>query len=513
MNSVVHRGGNGIAVVQAGSLHHSFRRDAVAMPAGFRLICCLMLLASAQLALAGTWYVAPNGDDSAGDGSAAHPWKTIRHATARAPDEQPTILLRDGLYADGQSATRAFTRTCVVRAENPYRARLSPAAGQIRALSCYGGANITFQGLEICGSGEGKGEYLVHVCMPTAHHLIFQDCIIHDGYGNDMVKINDGAHDIGFRRCVFYNPTDHEGDQHLDINTVTDIVIEDSILFDDYAGSQRVGAHKGQGFIVIKNSGSTPDVTCRIAVRRCIFLNFDGRPDQAFLLLGEDGKPFYEAQKVTIENNLFIHNSPIRTWGTLLLKGGLRDISVRANTVVGHPAVKYSGAFAAVCLCIGKNPPMSDIRLCNNIWCDDTGQMPRLTISGSKTFAAGSQPAMQNNLYWNGGKPIPTETSDTLVPERDSRKVLADPRLPTFDAVNGLVPPRWDAAKGQFVSGQKTIGGEFEHLVLRYAVPAAGSPALGAADPATMPADDILGTPRGDSPDIGCYQAVKAGKP
>ncbi|MFI5378856.1 MAG: hypothetical protein ACHRHE_06145 [Tepidisphaerales bacterium] len=484
----------------------------VAVPARFPMICGLMLLACAQLAKAGTWYVAPNGDDSAGDGSAAHPWQTIRHATERVPDEQPTILLRDGLYVGAQSATRAFTSTCTIRAENPYRARLSPAAGQVRALSCSGAANITLQGLEICGSGEGRGEYLVHVTA-RMHHLNFEDCIIHDGYGNDMVKINDAAHDISFRRCVFYNPTDHEGDQHLDINTVTDIAIEDSILFDDYAGSQRTSVHKGQGFIVIKNSGSTPDVTSRIAVRRCIFLNFDGRPDQAFLLLGEDGKPFYEAQKITVENNLFIHNSPVRTWGTLLFKGGLRDITVRANTVVGHPAVQYSGAFAVVCLNIDKNPPMGDVSFCNNIWCDPSGQMPRLAISRAKTFAAGSQQTIHNNLYWNGGKPIPTDAADTLVPERDPRKVVADPRLPQLDAAKDLILPRWDAASGQFISGQKTIRGEFERLVARYAVPGAGSPALHAADPASMPADDILGAPRGPSPDIGCCQASKVVRP
>ncbi len=485
----------------------------LAMPTMFRLIFGLMFLACTPFAWAGTWYVAPDGDDIAGDGSAAHPWRTITHATAHVPDEQPTILLRDGLYVGGQSATRAFTTTCTIRAENAYRARLSPAAGQVRALSCNGAANITFKGLDICGSGEGKGEYLVHVSMPTAHHLVFNDCIIHDGYGNDMVKINDGAHDISFRRCVFYNPTDHEGDQHLDINTVTDIAIEDSILFDDYAGSQRVSAHKGQGFIVIKNSGSTPDVTRRIAVRRCIFLNFDGRPDQAFLLLGEDGKPFYEAQKITIENNLFIHNSSVRTWGTLLFKGGLRDITVRANTVVGHPAVKYSGAFAAVCLGIDRNPPMGDISFSNNIWSDPTGQMPRLTISSARTFSPDSRQTLQNNVYWNGGRPIPTETGDVLTPGRDSRKVLADPRLPGFDADKGLILPRWDAAKGQFVSGQTTIRGEFERLVARHAVPAGGSAALHAADPANIPADDILGTPRGDSPDIGCYQTRSESKP
>ena len=168
---------------------------------------------------------------------------------------------------------------------------------------------------------------------------------------------------------------------------MTDIEIEGCILFNDYAGSGRQSSHRAHAFIVVKNSGSTPDVTRRIALRRNIFLNWDGAPDEAYVLLGEDGKPFFEAQEVMIENNLFIHNSPIQTWGTLLYKGGLKDITFRANTVVGHPAVKWTGADSAVCLQIEKNPPIGDLTFANNIWCDPTGRMPRFSISEAKTFA------------------------------------------------------------------------------------------------------------------------------
>ena len=301
---------------------------------------------------------------------------------------------------------------------------------------------------------------------------------------------------------MFYNQTDHEGDQHLDINTVTDIAIEDSILFNNYAGSGRRSGNRSQGFVVVKNSGSTPNVTRRIAFRRNIFLGWDGKPDQAFLLLGEDGKPFFEAQELVIENNLFVHNSPVRSWGTLLLKGGLRDVTFRANTVVGHPVAKWSGAFAAVCLRIEHNPPMGDLTFANNIWCDAMGGMPRFTMSDAQVFAPGSKQAMLNNIYWNGGKRIPTEAKDTLVPDRDPSKHVLDPRL--GNPGEGLTP-HWDG-KGQFRSGQKTIRGEFERLVRLCAVPGEGSPATGAADSSSMPADDILGNPRGNRPDIGCFQ-------
>ena len=78
-----------------------------------------------------------------------------------------------------------------------------------------------------------------------------------------------------------------------------------------------------------------------------------------------------------IENNLFLHNSPIRFWSTLLYKGGLKDISFRANTVVGHPAIKWTGGYAVACLRIDKNPPIGDLTFRNNIWSDASGQIRR----------------------------------------------------------------------------------------------------------------------------------------
>jgi hypothetical protein len=453
---------------------------------------------------AGDWYLSPTGSDGGGDGSRASPWHTIAYAAGRIPDDGSAIVLLDGLYEQPQSVGRQFSRPCVIRAENPYRARLRSPVGTNRLLACYGAANVTFRGLELFGSGATRGEYLVHLGTAQTHHVVFEDCLIHDCYNNDLVKVNDFAHHITFRGCAFYNQTDHEGDQQLDINTVTDVAVEDSLLFNNYAGSGRTSANRSQGFVVVKNSGSTPNVTRRIAFRRNVFLGWDGRPDQAFLLLGEDGKPFFEAQEVLIENNLFIHDSPVRTWGTLLLKGGLRAVVFRANTVIGHPVVKWSGAFAAVCLRIDQNPPMAGLTFAGNIWCDPTGRMPRFSMSDAKVFAPGSRQVMLGNIYWNGGKPIPTEAKDTLVPDRDSRGHVVDPHLGNPGPGSAL--PRWDGLKGQFSSGQRTIRGERERLVRRWAVPAAGSPALGAADSAAMPADDILGHPRGGRPDIGCFQ-------
>jgi len=414
------------------------------------------------------------------------------------------MVLAAGLYREGVYVARRFTKPVRIRAEEPYRARWTSPPGRHRILYVENGANLVFSGIEMSGQPGAKDNYLIQIAGEQASRVVLENCIIHDSYSNDLIKINDRAHEVIVYGSVLYNQNDRAGDEHLDINTVTDLTVENCILFNDFAGSGRPVGNRSHSFVVIKNSGSTPDVTRRITLRRNVFLNYQGKVDQCYVLLGEDGKPFFEAQDVTIENNLFLHHSPVRFWGTLLLKGGLRDVVFRANTVVGHPNVKWSGAYAAVGARIGDNPPMGDLRFTGNIWSDATGQMPRFSVASAGLFALGSEPVLDNKLYWNGGRPIPTELQDVLVPDRDLKRHLADPKVGNPN--EGVTLPHWDAEEGRFLSGQTTIGGEFERLVRLYAQPGEGSPAIDAADPVTMPPEDILGRPRGPRPDIGCFE-------
>jgi hypothetical protein len=138
----------------------------------------------------------------------------------------------------------------------------------------------------------------------------------------------------------------------------------------------------------------------------------------------------------------------------------------------------------------------------NNIFSDPTGKMPRFTMSNPEHFA--SKPVIHSNLYWNAGKDIPYEAGDLLVPDQDTARCAADPRLPQFDPAITL--PRFDPVKGEFPSGEKTIRSEFERLVARYAALGEGSLAIHHADPGNMPKDDILGRPRSARPDMGCFE-------
>ena len=72
-------------------------------------------------ALAGTYYIAPDGSDSKGNGSPQQPWATIKHATGTVPDDGSTIIVREGLYVGASrwtevSSSPAWSRRSILTA-------------------------------------------------------------------------------------------------------------------------------------------------------------------------------------------------------------------------------------------------------------------------------------------------------------------------------------------------------------------------------------------------------------
>ena len=482
------------------------------------------------MASAGTYYIAPNGSDAKGDGSADRPWATIHGATTASPDDGSTVIVRDGLYIGAQDFGRHFRKPCLIKSEHPYRARFRSTADSTRAFQCYEGSNAVFEGLEFFGSGGTGSEYVMHIATKNTHDLTFVDCIIHDSFRNDLVKINDECHHITFRGCLLYNVPDG-GDELFDINVVTDIVVEDCILLSDQEGSGRPNRNANQALIVIKNSSGPgrKDFCRRIAVRRNVFCNWEGRSDQSYVLVGEDAKDFWEAQDVTIENNLFLFNNTNRSTGAITLKCHVRNVTIRANTVCG--TVYGYTAYALRCSEERAKLGMESVSVCNNLFADPAGKMPRLVYGLPKYVKDFS---LRNNLYWNGGKAFPHDDGSLAkIPSDDPLSIAADPLL---EDPSKMTIPRWmpwggrdvapgkdaatsksssdgsgrpapkDAREGCFLSGKTTVRSEFERLVATHGTPPDSSPAIGKADGRTMPADDILGRKRGLRPTLGAVE-------
>ncbi len=476
------------------------------------ILFCLLPLRGADV-LAATFHVAVDGDDATGNGSQAAPWATIGHALAMVADGS-VIEVHPGTYNGRIRLQGNFATGVVVRSQVPYRARLRNSDRVITSYTDREISGITIEGFDIAHSGPGAGALVVHIDGGgdnRVHDIALVDNVLHDSYNNDILKINNGCTDIVVRGNIFYNQSG--SDEHIDINSVRRVTVEDNIFFNDLAGSGRTNHNDTSSYIVIKDSNGDNDIftgSSRITVRRNIFANWQGSTGTCFLLIGEDGQPFHEAFDVLVENNLMLGNSANVMRAAFGVKGG-RDITFRNNTISGDlPSL----AFAMRLNTEGANPVNTDIRFFNNAWVDQTGTMGAENPSRPNDFSD-TPPAdngtvlLHNNLYWNGGRPIPEDTTEQVNISDDSARIVADPLLP---APVHVVLPRWNASTGLFADGSATIRAAFVRLA-GYARPAAGSPLIGHADAAHAAADDILGHARQGAKDIGALESDQAPAP
>jgi hypothetical protein len=473
----------------------------------------LVALAAGGVALAddqpcARWVApAPIGNDT-NPGTAEQPWASFQHAADVVPDAGCIVWVATGTYPGGE-IDRRFASPMTFRAADPYRAVL---VSTTTVLALDGASNVVIQGFDMHQAGPGSTGLVVYVDagggMPT-DHVVLRDNVIHDSYDNDLVKLRAASRFLTIEGNVFFNQGPIE--QHLDVNSVTDVVIRDNVFFNDFARSGRVDPGTTKHFIVIKDSNQATDGLLgseRIAVRRNVFLNWQGG-QETLVKVGNDGEAYFEAKDVRVENNLMVGNSSSPLTAAFGIDGA-KDVVFDANTVVGDLPGK---AYAFRVSIKGQNPPNESIRFVGNIWSDPTGTMGLNPPSASPSFSTGSPSAtsglvLDDNLYWNGGQAIP---SGALISPlvADARRVVADPGLRTDHAA--VVVPYWTGSV--FLGGGVTIRDEFLRLVETYAMIPPGSAAVGAGDPALMPTDDILGLPRDGAPDLGAYEIREASSP
>lgn len=430
-------------------------------------------------------YVATTGSNTGGNGSSESPWATISYAVTKMPDIGGTIIVRDGTYRGNVAIRRRFSNMLTIRAEHAYAARLRHDDAQ--ALSIWDAQNVVVTGFDIA-----KDKYptsaplLVQIARSSTIALI--DNIIHDSNNNDVLKINESPRDILIANNVFANQEGSAG-QHIDVNGATDVTIRDNIFFNDTTMPDGTQTH---GYVVIKNSGSTPE-SRRIRVTSNTFYNYQGNTGSNYVLIGEDGQPFHEAQDVVIENNLMIGNSNVRMRAPFGAKGA-RDVIFRNNTIVGDLP---SSAFAMRLNRENQNPRNRDIFFANNVWADPFGTMGNFSDGSVKESV---NVRLDNNVYWNGGAVVPLGQSYSYVD--DQRALIADPKL-GVDSVSVL--PTW--LGNMFRSGSVNIRREFERLVIQYGVPGLNSALTGRSDPATSASEDIFGLMRKAQTSIGAVDS------
>jgi hypothetical protein len=449
-------------------------------------------------AATGLLHVAPDGRDEYGNGrgSARLPFATINFAIGQATDGG-TIVVAPGTYPGRVGLDRHYEKGLTIRSEVPYQAVLRNQAAQV--IRCYGCSNVIIEGFDIAHDGPGAAPIVVQIDGDGGkggRDILLRNNVLHDSYKNDLLKINNGARHVRVTGNIFYNQASH--DEHIDVNSAVDVAIEDNVFFNDYAGSGRTPPGDSASFIVIKDSNEDEDGVLGaqdITVRRNVFLGWQGGRAYGFVLVGEDGKPYFEARDVLVENNLFLGNSGEPMRSPFGVKGGEKTV-FRNNTVLGDLRGK---AFATRINREGENRKAQGIRFYNNVWDAPRGTMMHFSDARSEDLESFT---LSHNLFWNGGASIPLSFADAVNYTSDRERVVANPGLPD---PRGIVPPRWLPEKKTFADGSTSIEAVKARLVDRYARPSSRA-VVDRADPQNAPADDIRGRKRGGRPDIGAFE-------
>jgi hypothetical protein len=493
------------------SAYLSIRPRHAARPPFFpRLLFTAALLAASSIQAA-TWYVATDGSDTSGDGSQANPWASITHAVDHAGGGD-LILVEPGTYNGRQRLRVEFDTPVTVRSAVPYAAKLRHDSGA--ALISFYGRNIVVEGFDIAHAPDNAGALVIQIqdllgavngsdggTDPVVSDIVFRNNIIHSSTDNDLLKINNGAERITVEGNLFFNQSG--SDEHIDINSVIGVTVQDNVFLNTAARPDT------SSFVVIKDSNGSSDTvlgTRDTIVRRNVFLNWYGSSGQSFLRLGEDGTANYETIDTIIENNLMIGNSSDLMRTPLTVQGS-DDVRFRSNTLIGDmPSRSFAGRLIAG----GSNPPNRNLSFTNNVYSDPTGTMGSEAFTGVDLFDAPSGQTesfvLDHNNYYNGGNPIPQDAGQAVAFGDDVNALVADPDLPSQA---GLVAPVWDGSS--FADGSATIREAFVRLVENYGTPAAGSPVIDQADPASAAAEDILRRPRGPAPDLGAIEWMLEG--
>jgi len=416
------------------------------------------------------FFVSPLAIKYKGKGTRSNPWRTIDEAVNKVPDNS-LIIVAPGVYTGQIKLKKKFSQGITIRSELDYQAKLT---NDRRVVAFVGNSsNISLEGFEIYHSSKKPKPLIVHIDgggSDKVNNITLRNNIIHDSYNNDLLKINNGAANIKVLCNMFYNQGN--SDEHIDINSVYDVEVRHNLFFNDFEASNRAISNKSSSFIVIKDSNEREDNELGahdIRIDSNIFFNWQGSHGHGFVLVGEDGKKYYEAFNVKIYNNLMIGNSNKSMRSPFGVKGA-KNVWFYNNTITGNLP---SNAYAMRVNKEGKNKTNTQLYFYNNIWSDPTGTMGMGQYESNIDFSDTvlheiDDFFLENNLIWNGGKKLPSSFFDAINPGDDKYLLTANPNMPKNQS---LVPPIWLAKKRAFKDNSFTISEAFQRLVYYYGIP------------------------------------------
>ncbi|CAM2008060.1 hypothetical protein [Acanthopleuribacter pedis] len=442
-----------------------------------------------------TFYVAVDGNDTTGTGSTTTPWATLQQAVSQVSDGDE-IVVRDGVYRGQNLLERQFANGIVIRSENNYQARFVFTGPSIVGTDCQG---MRFQGFVFQQETPFPQDNVVMMTGDT-QRITFDNNIFHDAIRLSLLYFGPGGVDLTMTNNMFYNAGLASESNHIRVEGGRNVLISDNVFFNDYEGSGRGNTNNSGAFVFITNPTDVAGVD-NIQIRRNIMFHWQGLDNISMIQLGSlSNADHYDAENVTVENNLMLGDGPLDSRAFLTLQNA-RSITIRNNTFSGDlPSL----AFAFYMISSQPTILNDEITITNNIWNDPFGTMGARNNEGILDFCDclpqfNDLVILANNLYYNGGNPMPFDQEELLNPVGDSSGTFEDPLLATPETIT---LPRYSG--GSFLGGHATIREVFVAMADAYGRVGAGSPAINGAP--LSPEDDLLGNLRGSTGDLGAME-------
>jgi hypothetical protein len=438
-------------------------------------------------------HVAPSGDNTSGDGSAAKPYRSIQHVLDNVARPGSVVLLHQGTYKE---EVRIRHSNLTLQSAPGERAHITcpVSINENDPVLCVEidaeTAGVKLRGLEVSG-----GFYAVFLGSQwdyddtpldnrTAHDVLIEDCVLHDT-GRDVLKIPAGCDDITIRRCEIYNsgigyrpgtPQDEKNAEGIDAVNADRLHVVDTHIHDTATSC-----------IYVKG-GSIDTVIERTRAERCgdlgIALGFDTSPE----FFDRSANPKYYENIGGVVRNCVVADTGLAGLGLY----ATRDAQLLHNTVLRGGSRGQAGIYLGVATQdydpVAGRPANTNPTIVGNV-VDQTGlKAPvcfgiRHTVEdqlGTLSGLAG-QGRIRDNLYFGGSAScIFSDSRPTSLFEGDDLAAW-QAHAPGFDAGSRRAAP------------MLTADGHLNPT----------SPAIDAISPTPGVAYDIDGAVRGGSYDLG----------
>lgn len=374
-------------------------------------VCAIVPCSSTHAA---EWFVSTTGDDGAGTGSIAAPFRTINHVLDPGNE---IVSGGDIVTLRGPPGDNVYDE-CEVRLRVPLTLRSH--AGEMAHIHCDIGV-IDSVAVQIDPEASGStlsrleisGGFYYAVFLQTdwdqtgnpggtgASNIVIEDCLIHDS-GRDGIKITPKSNDVTIRRCEIRDtgaiyppgtPGDEKNAEGIDNVNGARMVVEDSHIHDT--------ATSGVYF----KGGAADVIVQRNVVERTgaagILVGFDTSPEFFDLDINPD---YYEAVRGIVRNNI-VRDTVYAGIGLYAAQDALVANNTLQRTATDGQAALYFGVTLQDFADEAGRPPSVNPRIVNNLVLQDGGDCFGIRwaneIDANGVYALQGDPGSDYNLFFD----------------------------------------------------------------------------------------------------------------